>query len=1230
MSLTPYHLHWSDGLIKRVELRLRQLHACMEEFYQMNNYSFTVRSTTASGAVSDNDNHKQRGNENANQPEGPINTVGSFLLRTCVHSTSFYETQAERGVGADLALIVPEEVCSLKDIQDGLYLEKRQEFLLKVEKYLKKYNEEMLKKTVAGAEGKQHGKDKENDSDDDEDEEEEDNENKVLHSPVIWDIQKIPFGGCWANREKQILRITFIKVKGDKKMKREVFHVDVHFQPIALTGRIASAAAVRKNSHYSYLVQEDALMTVHLRKLHELYSQSQSLLRATVFLKCWAHHVGLMSSTSGHPEGLSGFHISAFVLRLVEEGVISPSMSEENVVRAVWVNISRGFTSKTSDNRSGVGSSREMCIPASEERGEVAVLRLSGETMNLLFRTSADFFEHVVQSAAVEALAMSAAVEAVTRLPFRPLPLRFDFCLVVALAGGDSGAERPELRGVVLEALAPRARYATVWRCGPDTLRVAVRAADGEAAARSRLTRGPPLEDTAAVARFDEFWGTSVTSTRQFPDGGVYRCVLWNFEDTLNDKDGQLPMLPAAVVMARVLEFALRRHIAPEARVQQLMNGLHGILYERVGSEWRDAAPLVQKTIMEACRDVETMVAAIPRTSLPCKLTSLDIIAPTERYTATFPVRPHLALTYTTDDLTQPCFAGISTASVIEPIHAVLTIDDKNKIPDTPEAIAKIKGAICAQLSKVLQEHYGKDNRQSKKKNNSIKAKKEENSLQGQEGETEKKKFRVRTSCTSHSVDIIYKGFLFRLYIAHYREVSLLKALQRESEAAMIERKLFWSVQHAKFLRTIAFGHQSYATATRLANRWLSSMVLLEFILPEAVELLVANAYLGSNPPKTSEAGFMRFLQLLATHDWSTPLVLPYAVDDKVQADAAALMRTMGEQQGMFIATPYAPLESPFTAHTPRPMIMHRVVQLAKNAMVLLLNLIDGRGNSTEIEATLFTPDPRVFDFHMAFHPDLLLQPDRALTPPFAELHMNMIEGSETEAEGAFNNSSNVGGGVSPTLGSTSAITTKVSSLATGASPFHSSRVWQLDELEEEKSSLYLTELVEREPAAHVVRTVRAVTRDRCMVFFDCIAPRDIYVITITPSPMRDHCKKLHDDILRVSRGALLPADWTLGGTAAAAAEAKSKRKNAVTSTKRTVDNKKKPVVAEKKSSQQKRLRKEEEAEEEEEGVSEGVQQLVNQRGKKSRYTAANEEGDKKKKASQSVNNSKMKKRKVN
>ncbi|RHW69466.1 Nrap protein [Trypanosoma brucei equiperdum] len=1114
MLPTPYHLQWSEELIRHVELRLRQLHACLNEFYQKNNYS--TASFTGAEAL---DSVSEPIGRNATDP---VQAAGSFLLRTCVHSTPFYETQLKRGVGADLVLTVAEEVCSLKDVQIGLYLDRRHEFLLKVERFLRKYAKRMVQEETGKNGGtSEGGRNGDGSSDVKED-------GRQRRKYIRWDIQRVPFGDCWVNEEKYIIRIVFLR-DSSNATRREVFHVDLHFQPISVSGRIASVAAIRKHPYYSHLVLEDALMTTHLRKLHNLFSNSNSLQRAAVFLNCWAHHTGIMARTSGHPEALSGFHLSAVILRLVEEGVVSPSMSEENVVRAVWVYLSRGLTlteSYATLNNDGEGKNHEEVAGALSlgNRSDVAVLRLEGETMNLLFRTSTSFLKQVVKKAADDAMQYQRSSEVLLKTPFQPLQLSMDVCLVVSgleahfaetnsAGNGKTGGAaylRPEevtqkLYLVVCEALGVRASYVTMWRRSADAAHVAVRLAT-EAEGRNRLTRGPPLEDTEAVSRFNNFWGNDITSTRQFPDGGIYRCVLWTFD---HDAASHAIVLPATTVVRRVVQFALEKHIGASARVAVLLNGLEGVLAERVGAEWRDTAPLVEKSLLDACRAVETMVVDIPRTALPCKITSLDIVSASERHTATFPVRPHIALTYTTDDITQPCFAGLSVAPTIEPVHGVLTIDDRNKIPDTVEAIATMKGAICAQLSKVLQEQYGDDEGKVdggtsiEGKEGKLKKEREEHISRQGEGETcgkETEKLHIRSSCTAHSVDIIFKGYLFRLYIAHYREVSLLRALGRESEASTIERKLFWSAQHAKFLRTISFGHSSYATATRIASRWMSAMLLYEFIVPEAVELLVANAYLGAVPPKTPASGFLRFLQLLACHDWKEPLVLPYSMDSKEQAEAAALVRSMGEERGMFIATPYAPLESPFTVHTPRPLIVHRVVQLAKAALSVLIDLVSENDSPSHLEAAVFTPNPSDFDFQMVLHPCLLLQTDRLIAPPSIE---------KVKAAGA----NGVGSGIS---GAGTVAGESTDSPATA-------RVWRLDELEAAKSRIYISELVEREPAAHVVRSVRAATRDRSMVFYDCLAPRSISVITITSHAPRNHCSKLHDDILRISRGALLP-----------------------------------------------------------------------------------------------------------
>uniref|UniRef100_A0A0A9YTL6 Nucleolar protein 6 n=1 Tax=Lygus hesperus TaxID=30085 RepID=A0A0A9YTL6_LYGHE len=211
---------------------------------------------------------------------------------------------------------------------------------------------------------------------------------------------------------------------------------------------------------------------------------------------------------------------------------------------------------------------------------------------------------------------------------------------------------------------------------------------------------------------------------------------------------------------------------------------------------------------MRAVNEVHEMIASLPKDAFPCKLVGFDMISESERQTAVYPHRPHYALTYHDDDLCSGRYAGLSTCATIEPLHCVLTIDDsKHKIPDTLEGVALMKGALCAQLARVLNAHYGGNNRggadcrhtdneaidgknKAKQKYNSNNDNKK-SSHSPQNDEDDKPKYRIRSFCTTHSVDLVHCGFLFRLYIAHYREVSLLKALGRANEAALLEQRLF-------------------------------------------------------------------------------------------------------------------------------------------------------------------------------------------------------------------------------------------------------------------------------------------------------------------------------------------------------------------------------------------------------------------------------------------------------
>ena len=72
--------------------------------------------------------------------------------------------------------------------------------------------------------------------------------------------------------------------------------------------------------------------------------------------------------------------------------------------------------------------------------------------------------------------------------------------------------------------------------------------------------------------------------------------------------------------------------------------------------------------------------------------------------------------------------------------------------------------------------------------------------------------------------------------------------------------------------------YPSYSSTVRLAKRWISAQMLDQFILSEALELVVAHLFLHPAPysvTATPQTGFLRFLKLLSTHDWKTdPLIV--------------------------------------------------------------------------------------------------------------------------------------------------------------------------------------------------------------------------------------------------------------------------------------------------------------------------------------------------------------------
>eukprot|EP00593_Proboscia_inermis_P010125 CAMPEP_0171298618 /NCGR_PEP_ID=MMETSP0816-20121228/7389_1 /TAXON_ID=420281 /ORGANISM="Proboscia inermis, Strain CCAP1064/1" /LENGTH=602 /DNA_ID=CAMNT_0011773785 /DNA_START=26 /DNA_END=1834 /DNA_ORIENTATION=- len=145
-------------------------------------------------------------------------------------------------------------------------------------------------------------------------------------------------------------------------------------------------------------------------------------------------------------------------------------------------------------------------------------------------------------------------------------------------------------------------------------------------------------------------------------------------------------------------------------------------------------------------------------------------------------------------------------------------------------------------------------------------------------------------------MDVPYRGYCFRVSIRPNEELILLENLKSPTKEALelkrvLLRKHIISASHHTTIHAINTRHPAASATTRLAQRWLHAHMLSGLIPLEALELLVAKVFTlaeeeednksdisivgGSRTPGSAFSGFLRFLQLLVSHDWvRQPLIV--------------------------------------------------------------------------------------------------------------------------------------------------------------------------------------------------------------------------------------------------------------------------------------------------------------------------------------------------------------------
>ncbi|KAL4720931.1 hypothetical protein ACJJTC_015183 [Scirpophaga incertulas] len=251
----------------------------------------------------------------------------------------------------------------------------------------------------------------------------------------------------------------------------------------------------------------------------------------------------------------------------------------------------------------------------------------------------------------------------------------------------------------------------------------------------------------------------------------------------------------------------------------------------------------------------------------------------------------------------------------VPPNHAILELGHSGKWPGDIEAFRCLKAAFNLQIAEQLYKQY---------------------SLPAQPHPTH--------------IDVLKNGLVFRLEIAHAKEITLLRKQMDNGVARFRETEESVRVQcetvlmprlrgalHALHQKHAAFG----ATVCAL-KRWLNGHLLCPpHFPPTAAELVVAAVFLLPAPlvpPAVPTAGFFRVLTLLAEKDWAKEMLVLDFNGDMTREEILELETQFSSReeksQKMHIVTSYdGDLPSVWTAEAPSPQVLGRVQALARSTL---------------------------------------------------------------------------------------------------------------------------------------------------------------------------------------------------------------------------------------------------------------------------------------------------------
>ncbi|XP_063980867.1 nucleolar protein 6 [Diachasmimorpha longicaudata] len=432
------------------------------------------------------------------------------------------------------------------------------------------------------------------------------------------------------------------------------------------------------------------------------------------------------------------------------------------------------------------------------------------------------------------------------------------------------------------------------------------------------IDKGPEANAPAA-AEFRNFWGNK-SELRRFQDGSICESAVWTKCSTISDKRMITKTIVLFLLKAK-LNISKSEYFYAGDQTDEFLK------YKKTNFSKSSYGTGEEMTLqaLQVFNSLEKELTSL--TELPLSITGVQGLSAVFRYADVF---PPLATAYKVDAKTtqgKNCLllkeSYLEEAPASAPaMEGVIQLCASGKWPDELEAIRMTKAAFHIQIAECV-----------------------------------RKTFNLQAKGNRDHVDIFKDGFVFRLRVAHQKEIALLKQQLGEDgvikyrdneESISLENHLFHLPKLNGALHGLHSQQPAFGPTCCLVKRWLAAHLLDAFHFPEiVVELLVAALYLNPDPYKPAQApqaAFLRILEYFARDSWSTDPVIVNFNGEMTREEVVAVENHFGESREklppLFISTPYDHAKSIWTIKNPTRLVLNRVGALAKEVLKLVERML--------------------------------------------------------------------------------------------------------------------------------------------------------------------------------------------------------------------------------------------------------------------------------------------------